>query len=142
MKIQEIQELIEKDSVIDYSALDRESISIPYLHSKWFIMFSEELRTFHSIESKMKEMRKEKFLYYTGRASDEVYQETPLDHRVIKGDLDIFMEADHDMVKLSEHLNIQKIKIRMIEEFLKQISQRSFNIKNAIEFIKFKNGIS
>lgn len=140
MKLQEILDLIDSDSKIDNSALDRESIAIPYIHSRWYRIFTDELRAFRGLDSEFKIMKRDKFLYYTGKASDEVYRENPLDHRVLKGDLEIFMDADPDLSRISTQLELQKIKIKAIEEFLKQISQRSFNIKNAIEFMKFKNG--
>lgn len=141
MKLDEIQSLIEQDSVIDQSNLDRESIQIPYLHAKWYKIFSEELRTFHGMELEYKSVWKEKFLYYNGKAPDRVYVENPLDHRILKGDLDTFMNADPEIVRLQARLDLQKIKIRTVEEFIKQITQRSFNIRNAIEFMKFKSGV-
>lgn len=141
MKLEEIQKLIEQDSVIDQANLDRESVQIPYLHAKWYKIFSEELRTFHGLELEYKSVRKDKFLYYTGKAPDEVYVEHPLDHRILKGDLDTFMDADPELIRLQARIDLQKIKIRTIEEFLKQINQRSFNIRNAIEFMKFKSGV-
>jgi hypothetical protein len=142
MKIEEIRDLIEKDSVIDQSALDAESIRIPYLHSKWYGIFIDELKILKGIEQEWNRLVKEKTEYYLGKADDSVYEQKPLYHKVLKQDLDVYLKADDDLMKLEGKRSIQQIKVDMIEEFIKSINQRSFNIRNAIEFMKFKNGIT
>lgn len=142
MKLSEIQSMIEKDSVIDGSDLGKESINIPFLHSKWYNFFNDEIRALKSIEAQKAILRRDKMHYYLGKGTEEEYAAHPLDHRVLKQDLDVYMESDMDIIAMNIRASDQKMKCETIEAFLKQISQRSFNIKNAIEWHKFRNGVS
>jgi hypothetical protein len=141
MKIEEIRDLMEQDSRIDETALDVESLKIPYLHSKWYKIFIDEVRVLKGIEQEYHRLMKEKTEYYLGKADDKVYEEKPLDQKILKQDLDIYLRADEDLMRLEGKRSLQQIKVDMIEEFIKSINQRSFVIRNALEFMKFKNGI-
>jgi hypothetical protein len=142
MKIEDIRDLMEKDSKIDDTALDAESLKIPYLHSKWYSIFIDELRLLRGLEQEYNRLHKEKTEYYLGKADDEVYEKKPLDHKILKQDLDIYLKADDDLMKLESRKILQQMKVEMIESFIKNINQRTFIIRNAIEFMKFKNGIA
>lgn len=142
MKIEEIRDLMQADSKIDDTALDSESIKIPYLHSKWYGIFIDEIRALKGIEQEYYRLVKEKTEYYLGKADDGVYEEKPLNHKILKQDLDVYLKADDELVKMDGRRSIQQIKVDMIENFIKSINQRSFNIRNAIEFMKFKNGVT
>jgi hypothetical protein len=141
MKIEDIRDLMEKDSRIDDTALDAESLKIPYLHSKWYSIFMDELRLLRGLEQEYNRLLKEKTEYYLGKADDEVYEKKPLDHKILKQDLDIYLKADDDLMKLESKKILQQMKVEMIESFIKNINQRTFIIRNAIEFMKFKNGV-
>ena len=78
--------------------------------------------------------------YYMGKATDEEYKAEPLQHKVLKQDVQTWLAADDQYNETKSVLNDQVIKITMIETFMKELSQRSFNIKNAIEYQKFKQG--
>ncbi len=142
MKIEEIRDLMQEDSKIDDTALDSESIKIPYLYSKWYGIFIDEVRVLKGIEQEYYRLVKEKTEYYLGKADDKVYEEKPLDHKILKQDLDVYLKADDELMKMEARRSIQQIKVDMIENFIKSINQRSFSIRNAIEFMKFKNGIA
>lgn len=141
MKLDEIRELMREDSKIDSAALDSESIKIPYLHAKWYDIFVEELRALKGIEQEYGRLVKEKTEYYLGKADDEVYKEKPLNLKILKQDLDVYLKADPDLMRLDSKRALQQIKVDTVESFIKSINQRSFNIRNAIEFMKFKNGL-
>lgn len=140
MSIEEIQALMEQDSIIKQDELDKESIKIPYLHSKWYGYFIEEYRIYKGAEMRMNEYIRDKSEYYMGKAPDEVYLEKPLHKKILKQELDMYLNSDAEIQKVRGTLSIQKMKMDMIESFLKQISNRSFQIKNAIEFMRFKQG--
>lgn len=131
---------MEQDSKIDNAELSSESLKIPYLHGKWYRMFCEEMQVMHLLKSEMAVLKKEKHEYYSGRAHDEVYAENPLDMKVLKQDMDIYINADPEYQRLSMKLNTQQLKLDTIESFLKNINQRTFVIKNAIDFLKFRSG--
>ena len=142
MKISELKEMMEADSAIDNANLDREVLKIPYLHGKWYAFFIDESRMYRSILSDYKRRKREKMEYYLGKSPDEVYQDKPLDLKILKQDLDFYMESDEELIALEERLATQKLKVEMIESFVKSLNNRGYNIKCAIDFLKFKNGVT
>lgn len=142
MKISELKDMMEQDSVIDNSNLDRAVLNIPYLHGKWYGFFIDESRLYRSFLSEYKRLKREKMEYYLGKAPDDAYEARPLDLKILKQDLDFYMESDEELISMEERLNTQKLKVEMIESFVKSLNNRGYNIKCAIDFIKFKNGVT
>lgn len=143
MKLTEIRNLIQQDSIIDIENLDIESLKIPTLHLKYYELLLNEKRELKALECTLKKKKKTKFEFYMGKASDDVYKEKPLNHRVTKQDLDIYFDSDDELIEIENRIYIQTEKIDLLLEFIKiGINNRGFQIKSAIDFLKFKNGIS
>lgn len=141
MKFSEIRDLMEQDSIINPAHLDEASLAIPYLHSKWYNLFVEELRVLRSIDIEYNLLLKAKTEYYLGKADDTVYIQQPLHLKILKQDVDVYLKADADLISAESKKSLQKIKVETIENFIKNINNRSFMIKNAIDFRKFVNGV-
>ena len=62
--------------------------------------------------------------------------------KVLNKDISSYVERDDAVIAVKNKKETQELKVEMITEFLKSINQRSFNIKNYIEFNKFKNGMN
>ena len=86
-------------------------------------------------------LKKEKWVYYTGKASPEVYVEKPFDYKVLKADLDKYFDADADLIKCTAKIEYYQIMLDYLESILKIISNRTYQIKNAIEWQRFTNGL-
>lgn len=140
MKTSEIQELIDKSSKIDSAKLDADALNISALYSKWIAILAAESKELRRLQVLHDKMTLQRTNYYMGKASDEVYKAEPLQYKVLKQDLQTWLNADNQYNDTKTALNNQLIKITMIETFMKELSQRSFNIKNAIDYQKFKNG--
>lgn len=140
MTLLEIQELIAKSSKIDNAKLDQNALEISQLYSKWITIMAVESRELRKLQIAHDKRTLERTNYYMGKASDEVYKAEPLQHKILKQDLPTWLNADDKFNETKTALNDQVIKITMIETFMKELSQRSFNIKNAIEYQKFKQG--
>ena len=145
MKLEEIQELWSSDSQIDDTQLDNESLKIPELHYKYFRIFSEEKLKLVRMYSKQKELRRLKWLYYTGKLDQETLENLEwhtfdLDIKKSKSDLEMFLDSDKDVLELYEKISYQKEKIEYIESIIKSLNTRGFQIKNAIDWKKFTMG--
>lgn len=140
MKLEDIQAEIEQDSKINEVNLDHESLRIPQLHSKYYKMYMTEVRILKGIESEFKRVKRDRVLYYTGQASDDKYREQPLHKKILKNELDLYLDADEELSDLKNKYELQKLKAEMLEAFIKTLNTRNFLIKNAIDWIKFKNG--
>ena len=141
MKFSEIREMMEQDSIINPAHLDEASLAIPYLHSKWYNIFIEELRVLRGIDVEYNILLKDKMEYYLGKASDDAYVQQPLHLKILKQDVDVYLKADAELSSLESKKSLQRIKVETVEGFIKNINNRSFMIKNAIDFRKFVNGI-
>lgn len=140
MKLDEIQQEIEKDAAISNTNLDTESLRIPLLHSKYYNIFIGELKVLRGVEAEYKKLKKERQQYYLGQADDETYKAEPLQLKVLRQDLELYLDADPKLNELKNKFEMQKMKTEMVEAFIKTLNTRNFLIKNALDFLKFKNG--
>ncbi len=140
MNIDEIQKLWEKDSIIDQDNLHTESTKIPQLHSKYYKIYNNIVLLKKLEENKLKVLKKDKWLYYSGKSDPEVYKENPFDHKVLKPDLEKYMDSDPDIIKITSKIDYYQIIINYLDSILKTILNRTYQIKNAIEFMRFTAG--
>lgn len=140
MNLDDLQAMIEKDSVIELVNLSRHSIEIPIISAKYQNLLMDYLRIQKQIEFKMQKVRKELLEYYKGYAEDSVYKSKPLNRKPAASEVDTYIKADNDWQVIAAKFEYIAMKIRIVEEFVKQLNQRSFMIKNAIDYEKFKNG--
>jgi len=142
MNINEIESMWEQDSQIDPDNLHLESIKIPTLHSKYYQIYNNISLLKKLEENKFIELQKNKWLYYSGKADPEVYKITPFDHRVMKSDLDKYLNADSELIKSKTKIDYYQLMLKFLESILKNIETRTYSIKNSIEFMKFTAGYS
>lgn len=143
MKLEDIQNLWEKDSEIDRTELGEESLKITQLHSKYFKIFSSERLSYKRMEKEYKELYKIKFEYYNGVLSLEElkqYNWEPFSLKVLKSDLHIYLDSDKDICEAKLKMDIQKEKVDFIENIIKSLNTRGYQIKSAIDWEKFKVG--
>lgn len=143
MKLEEIQELWSKDSCIDRTELGEESLRIPQLHSKYYNMFSVERMTLRKMEQEYKELYRTKHEYYNGTLSEEELGEwgwEPFQLRILKSDINIYMQSDKDLSKAELRIEIQKEKVDFLESIIKNLPARGYQINAAISWEKFKVG--
>ena len=130
-----------KDSVIDGDLYCEESTKIPQLHMKYM-----EFHNTFSLMKKEKELDmtrliKEKWLYYKGKAPSSVYKEMPFDFKLTtKEEINMFIESDDDIMKLQYRIDYIEQTLLYLDSVLRMINNRNFQIKNAIDWEKFKNG--
>jgi|TARA_R100000030_G_scaffold9025_2_gene6204 hypothetical protein len=140
MNLDEIQASWAEDSKLDPDNLHNESIKIPSLHSKYYNIYNNIVLLKKMEENKYKILKKKKWLYYTGKAEPDVYKENPFDHKVLKPDIDKYMDADEDIMRLVSKIEYYQTMLSFIDSILKTILNRTYQIKNAIEFMRFTAG--
>ena len=143
MNLEQIQEMWERDSQIDPDNLHDESLKIPQLHSKYYTVYNtitllkEKARETHS------RVKLERYNYYTGKAPAEVYEEEPFPYKVRDKDaLQRHLEADEKLTKLDIKIKYYDVMLKFLEDVIKTISNRTFQIKNAIEWHRFQAGFN
>lgn len=143
MKFEDIQALWDQDSKINPVDLATESLRIPELHNKYYKIYTQERLVLNKLELELKVVYKEKYEYYMGIMDEEDLKTNgwePFALKVLKADLPIYLESDLDMVNATKKIILQKEKINFLESIIKNLNNRGFLIKNAIDWNKFTNG--
>jgi len=144
MQLDKLFELWGKDCHIDRAELGAESAKIPQLHFKYFKLLSQERLSLKKLESEMKLLYKSKWDYFKGIMAIEELEEKgwhPQPMKILKGDLGMYIDSDGDIITLGQRVAYQKEKLDFLESVIRTVNNRSFHIKNAIDWEKFKVGI-
>ena len=143
MNLEQIQEMWEKDSKIDPDNLHDESLKIPQLHSKYYTIYNTITLMREKARSQYSKVRLERYNYYTGKATAEVYAEEPFPYKVREKDaIQRHLEADDKMNKVDMKIKYYDIMLKFLEEVIRAVSNRTYQIKNAIEWNKFQAGFN
>lgn len=141
MNLETLQSMWEKDSQIDADNLHTESLKVPALHAKYHEMFNNFLLLRKKAEQQRKNIRHERYEYYSGKADPEVYIENPFGKKIRDKDtMTKYLDADDKLKQINLKIDYYETLLNYCESILKQISNRTYQIKNAIEWQKFIAG--
>lgn len=137
-----IQSMWEQDSKIDIDNLHTESLNIPALHAKYFDIYNNILLLKKKSEQQRRNIRHERYEYYTGKADPEVYVEDPFPKKIRdKETLQKYLDADQKLSQVCLKIDYYETMLNYLESILKVVQNRTYQIKNAIEFVKFQSGL-
>ena len=141
LDLDEIQKMWEKDAHIDMDNLHQESINVPMLHAKYFEIYNTVILLKKKAEQTRKNIRHERYEYFTGKADPEVYTENPFPKKIRDKDtLQKYLDADGKLSQVSLKVGYYDTILNYLESILKVIQNRTYQIKNAIEFLRFQAG--
>ena len=93
-------------------------------------------------EQQRKNIRHERYEYFSGKADPEVYVENPFGKKIRDKDtMTKYLDADEKLSSSSLKIDYYDTMLVYIESILKQITNRTYQIKNAIEFMRFSSGL-
>ena len=142
MNLEDIQSMWEKDSQIDKDNLHDESLKIPALHAKYHEMFNNFLLLRKKAEQQRKNIRHERYEYFSGKADPDVYIQNPFPKKIRDKDtMQKYLDADEKLSTVCLKIDYYDTMLVYIESILKQITNRTYQIKNAIEFMRFNAGL-
>ena len=141
MDLDKINEMWEKDSVIDDTLIDSASIKIPQLHQKYLNLLSEFTLLQKKKTQELKKAQHYKFLYYSGKAPPEEYEDKPFNYKVLKNEAWNWVHIDEQIQNIELKIEYYNVVLRVLEEILKQVHQMSYNIRNTIEWRRFVGGM-
>lgn len=144
MTIEELQAEWDKDTQIDRTELGQEAIKIPQLHSKYYKIYSTSRLQLRKWESEFKVLKLEKYEFYTMGPTEDTEEKgwkLPPRGAILKAEVNNYIDADPDIIKASLKIGLQQEKIQFLEDIIKSLVNRGFQIKSAIDWEKFKVGI-
>ena len=136
-----IQKMWEQDSKIDLDNLHTESINIPKLHAKYFEIYKNIVLLKKKAEQQRKNTRHERYEYFSGKADPEIYVKNPFPKKIRDKDtMQKYLDSDESLSSVSLKIDYYDTILNYIESILKVIQNRTYQIKNAVEFMKFQAG--
>ena len=142
MTLDEIQDMWKRDAVIDPDNLHDESLKIPQLHSKYYTVYNTISLMREKARDQKSKIKLERYNYYTGKAEPEVYEKDPFPYKVREKDaIQRHLDADERLTTIDLKIRYYDTTLKFLEEIIRTISNRTYQIKNAIEFMRFNAGM-
>jgi len=134
-----------KDCIVDKSDLGSQSLKTAQLHAKYYSYLNVFRKELSALNAKRKRFLLLKTDYYSNQISHEELKKfkwRPNSRKILKTDLPMWLDADEDMIYLNLQINMVSDIVTFLEDIIKVINNRSFMIKNAIDYTKFMNGVN
>ena len=145
MKLSDLQESWAEDCKINEMNLGHESARTPNLHAKYLNYLSSTRLNLRKTESEYLNCRREKYRYYRGEMTQAELTDEGWDqwqgNKPLKNEMDEFLTVDKDLVLLQDKVEYFKTVLYQLEQIIRSLNSRTWDIKNAIEWNKFTNGM-
>ena len=142
INLESLQKMWEEDSEIDKDNLHDESLKIPQLHAKYFDLYNTIFLLRKKADQQRKNIRHERYEYFSGKADPDVYVKDPFPKKIRDKDtMQKYLDADDKLSNSSLKIEYYDTMLTYIESILKVIQNRTYQIKNAIEFMRFQSGL-
>jgi len=132
----------EKDAVVDRLEPGKELTNIPILQSKYLREISEHRMSGRKVYFDIQKWRKIKWDYYTGKMPKEdldKYGWEPFRY-TLKSDVNTYLEADPDLVKLYEKKAYHDECEKVLDSILGELKQRTWQLKEYCAWERFIGG--
>lgn len=144
MKLSEIQTEWKTDSKINNLDLGSEAVKVATLHAKYLSLLSNVKLQQRKAESDYNNMRRIKYKYYRGELSKDELEKLNLPqymgNKPLKNEMEEFLSCDVDLNMLQDKVAYYKTVVFTLEQILRSLNSRTWDIKSAIEWQKFTNG--
>jgi hypothetical protein len=144
MKLTEINDEWKRDSVINELELGREAVKVPTLHAKYLTMLSNAKLQQRKAESDYNNLRRVKYRYYRGELSREDLENLGWSqfqgNKPLKNEMDEYLAYDDELNSLLDKTEYFKTMVYTLEQIIRSINSRTWDIKSSIEWSKFTNG--
>ena len=148
-RFQKIKEEWAQDTQIDFQFknkqytedLARLALEIPFQHNKYLNHYTELSQIKTSLEFEYRKLLREKREYYGGEADAKTYAEKPFGNSIKTSEkMKVYLESDDELINTEAKVKYIDQMLYFLDNVMKQISNRGFQIKSAIEWEKFING--
>lgn len=145
MKLTEILEEWGRDAPIEETNLGKEAASVPILHSKYIGHLAKIKLQLRKAESDYLNTRRLKYRYFRGEMGrdelDGLGWNQFQGNKPLKNEMDEFLQCDQELVELQDKVEYLKTSIYTLEQIIRSINSRTWDIKSSLEWAKFSNGL-
>lgn len=138
-----------EDSAVDFQFKNKQystdlgqlALEIPFQHNKYLNHYTDLSQIKTSLEFECRKLLKEKREYYGGEADAKTYAEKPFGNSIKTAEkMKVYLESDDELINIEAKIKFIDQMLYFLDHVMKQISNRGFQIKSAIEWEKFING--
>lgn len=144
MRLTELQEEWSRDAVIDELNLGREASRVPILHAKYIALMSKVKLQLRKAESEYLNVRRKKYKYYRGEMTRQELEDEGWiqfqGNKPLKNEMDEFLTCDLHLIELQDKIEYFKTVHYTLEQIIRSLNSRTWDIKSSIEWVKFTNG--
>jgi hypothetical protein len=145
MKLSDLQDSWSEDCKINEMELGKESARTPNLHAKYLNYLSSTRINLRKAESDYYNIRRLKYRYYRGELTQAELEENNWEqyqgNKPLKNEMDEFLICDAELLKLQDKVEYFKTVLYQLEQIIRSLNSRTWDIKNCIEWNKFTNGM-
>lgn len=143
MDIEEIEKMWSVDCKIDETNIASEATKIPELHSKYYKLYYRAVMKANKLKSELKVLEKDKTEYYNGTMAQEDLKERgwkPNPLKILRNDMDKYIQSDKDIIELCLKIDYYTGMAKFLEDIIKQVNNRNFQLKTIVDWVKFQAG--
>ena len=145
MKLSEVQEEWKKDAPIDEMNLGHEAARVPILHAKYLEVLSRTKLQLRKAESDYFNTRRKKYKYFRGEMTKQELEDEEWvqyqGNKPLKNEMDELLQCDEVLISLEDKIEYFKTMIYTLEQIIRSLNSRTWDIKSGIEWSKFTNGM-
>jgi len=136
-------ELVDKLEVllgINSENIDAEALRSNKIFGEVQRLHGHAARKLKTLLVQQKQVQMHRWKRYAGKWTSQQYKDEPLGEAVLKTDIDRYMAIDPVMVEINAIVDEQDRIMKLLEDAKAQYKQRTWDIKNAIEFRRMISG--
>jgi len=145
ISLEDLMELWSRDSKINRDELGAESLRTPELHSKYLNYLTFHRTVSKAVNAEYMTMRKNMTEYYEGKHNTdkpflEEYGLEPVRAMILRDQIPTYLETDPRLVPLLLKKAVHDEIVEYCKAVILNLKDRTWTIRNAIEWEKFTNG--
>ena len=132
-----------EDIKLNFLEIENELLRNSHLIGKWITYQQNQKAKFLLIETEYKRLLSKKKRYLMGRLDDEERESNgwPVEgNKILKADLDMWLDADDEILKKKKHYLVQKQIVEFIDSTLSQVVDKKWSIKAYLDYKKWIEG--
>ena len=148
-RFDKIREDWAEDSEVDFQFKNKQyttdlgqlALEIPFQHNKYLNHYTDLTEIKTSLEFQARQLVRQKREYYGGEADAKTYAEKPFGNSIKTSEkMKVYLESDEDIINMEAKVKYIDQMLYFLDQVMKQISSRGFQINSAIQSEKFING--
>lgn len=144
MQLSDLQNEWLEDSELDLMDLAEAAAAVPKLHAKYVTKLSKARLSFRKAESEYYRLRRTKERYFKGELTKDELDANGWDqyqyNKPLKAEMEQIINADLDVITAMDKVEYWRTVLVFLEQVMKSINSRTWDVKNAIEWKKLTMG--